>query len=129
MTKEDLILRLSESNYQYDNKKLLGWVRALPNYKKSDPNVLKIGDVFMHPIFNHPYVLLQCNKGVWVCTLLTSNGELTEVLCKCESRFFYDSYISKVLFTITEPFGSFMGVYENNVQLREIKNELKQIFK
>jgi len=125
MEKKELYDKVLDGDY--DTKKLLGWINSLPNTRMSPPDKIKKGDVFMHPIYKHPYVFLEKKDDRWLCTTLTSNGEFEEVLCKGNSRFFKDSYIVKILFTVTTPIGSFMGVFDNNTQLNKVTKQLKEI--
>lgn len=132
MTKDVLLQKINDSRYQYDKTQLNSWVRALPSRAKISPSVIKAGDVFMHPMFMHPmfmhpYVFLKKVDDYWICTLLTSNGEFEEVLCQCNSRFFGDSYITKILFTTTEVIGGFMCVYDNKTQLDRVLKDLQKI--
>lgn len=99
----------------------------LPYNNKTAPSVYKEGDVLMHPIFKHPYVLLEDKGAYWACALLTSNPTCSEVLEVCQSRFFTNSYFTRVLLTVEKPYGSFIYPYENKEHLEEIKNKLKQI--
>jgi len=122
MTKEFIKEKIQSGNF--DNNKLLKWIDCLPTARCNKPTKIKKGDVFMHPVFRHPYVFLKKNEDAWVCTILTHNGDFEQVLEQCNSRFFHDSYISKVLFTIGEPVGSFMGVYDNTKQLNSAYNKL-----
>lgn len=92
------------------------------------PTQFKKGDVLMHPIFKHPYVLLDKKKVGWICGLLTTEPTCSELLQKCESRFFNESYFTKVLFTVSEPNGNFMFPFENNKQLADILLKLKITF-
>ena len=60
--------------------------------KKNIPTVYKKGDVLMHPIFNHPYILLEKKEEHWLCCLVTSEETCPEILeaCKCiVSRFVF----------------------------------------
>lgn len=114
---------------KYDQVKLLAWVECLPSTTtKVKPATNKIGDVFMHPIFGHPYVLLKNIEDSWICTLLTSESTCPEVLEECKSRFFPFSYITKALFTASSLQGSFMGVFDNKSQLTKVHKQLKEIF-
>jgi len=92
------------------------------------PTQFKKGDVLMHPIFKHPYVLLDKKKVGWVCGLLTTDPTCSELLEKCDSRFFNESYFTKVLFTVAEPNGHFMFPFENSKQLASILLKLKITF-
>ena len=96
--------------------------------KKKVPSKYKKGDTLMHPIFKHPYVLLEKKAGSWVCGLLTSEPTCPEILEKTDSRFFLDEYFTKVIFTTKEPIGTFMYPFENNKQLKSVLQQLKQIF-
>lgn len=113
-----------------DKNQLLGWLQAMPSTEiKPKPTVNKVGDVYMHNIFKHPYVLLAKNGEEWVCGLLTSEATCSEMLEQCSSRFFGNNYFTKALFTANEINGSFLGVYENPKHLKKILSDLKNIFK
>ncbi len=96
--------------------------------KKKVPSKFKKGDTLMHPIFRHPYVLLEKKGGFWICGLLTSEPTCTEILEKTDSRFFSDEYFTKVMFTTKDPIGTFMYPFENPKQLKSVLIQLKQIF-
>lgn len=122
------LLELIESR-DIDKVKLRCWVGQLPN-RVSKPTKNKVGDVFMHPIFKHPYILLEKSNSGWICGIITHNGDFEEVLGKCCSRFFSDGYFTKVIFTVSDnPVGSFQGVYDNNRHLKSVCLKLKEIFK
>jgi len=130
MKKCYIIEKINSDDYIFDPIKLTSWLDCLPKTRHLEaPTTIKAGDVFMHPIFKHPYVVMRRKKGVSICCLLTSNGDFKEVLCKCSSRFFSESYITKTLFTLNESIGDFMGVYDNNSHLKKcyqnILEELK----
>jgi len=130
MQKSELLDKVKAMN-TLDKDKILGWVNALPalnsdNYK---PNELRIGDVFMHPIFLHPYVLLAKKDSAWICCLLTTEASCPEVLDACQSRFFAKSFITKVLFTSHDVSGKFLCVYNNNKHLKIVLSELRKILK
>ena len=97
--------------------------------KKKVPTKFKKGDVLMHPIFRHPYVLLENKAGSWICGLLTSEPKCPNILEKTESRFFVEEYFTRVMFieTATPP-GTYMYPFENPKQLKSVLNQLKQIF-
>lgn len=96
--------------------------------KKKVPTKYKKGDTLMHPIFRHPYVLLEKKGGSWVCGLLTSEPNCSEILEKADSRFFQEEYFTKVIFTTKDPIGTFMYPFENAKQLKSVLQQLKQIF-
>lgn len=124
MDKQLLIEKVKEKKYSHEQ--LLGWVNALPgspNFRK--PSVHKVGDVFMHSVFKHPYILLKKGKDGWICGLFTSEENCPEISEACQSRFFNGSYITKALFTTSEITGSFLGVYYNNLHLRECYKNIK----
>lgn len=127
MTKDEIIEKVNNTeNLKKD--KLLGWLRSLPSRTNIIPQRNKIGDVYMHPVFLHPYVLLKKKGDIWLCTLLTSEDECVEILTKCDSRFFYDSFVTKAIFTVSEIKGSYMGIYDNTTQLKKIRKELTDLF-
>jgi len=130
MTKIELLEKVTNLPIDKANKdKILGWVKVLPrDGASSKPVRNKKGDVHMHPIFGHPYVLLAKKNGYWVCCLMTSESTCSEILEPCESRFYPVNFITKTLITVNVPVGSFMSVYENNKQLASIYSKLKSIF-
>ena len=113
-----------------DKQQLLGWLQAMPSTEtKPKPILNKVGDVYMHSIFKHPYVLLHKKGEEWICGLLTTEPTCTEILEQCESRFFGTNFFTKSIFTVNEINGAFLGVYENTKHLKKITNDLKAIFK
>jgi hypothetical protein len=115
---------------EYSQQQLLSWISALPgSTTRVKPTDFQKGDVLMHPVFKHPYVLLEKKKDYWICGLLTTETECEEILLKCESRFFPDSYFTRVIFTSAEPIGTWMNTYDNTKHIRVVLNNLKSIFK
>jgi hypothetical protein len=100
-----------------------------PTPKKNVPSTYKKGDVLMHPIFQHPYILLEQKEGMWLCGLITSEKTCTEILEPCKSRFFEDGFFTRTIFTTTEPIGRFMYTFENARQVNSLLKKLKSIFK
>ena len=96
--------------------------------KKNIPTVYKKGDVLMHPIFQHPYILLEKTDKYWLCALITSEPTCAEILEPCKSRFFADGFITRTMFTTVDPIGRFMYPYENARQLNSVIKTLKGIF-
>lgn len=112
-----------------DKQKILGWCMALRGTVASQtPTKYKKGDVFMHPIFKHPYVLMEFKNNQWICGLLTTEKECSEILEPCKSRFFSNSYFTKVMFTVQEPVGAFGNVFENTRQINSVLKQLKLVF-
>jgi hypothetical protein len=98
-----------------------------PYNKKTNPTEFRVGDVLMHPVFKHPYVLLEDKGEYWACALLTTDPTCSEVLEICQSRFFPESHFTRVVLTVKKPYGSFIYPYDNTEHLEEVKNKLKQI--
>ena len=98
-----------------------------PAPKKNIPTKYKKGDVLMHPVFQHPYILLENKKDYWVCCLITSESNCPEILEPCKSRFFDSNFITRTLFTTVEPIGRFMYPYENPRQLNSVLKKIKDI--
>lgn len=97
--------------------------------KKKIPTKFKKGDVLMHPIFKHPYVLLASKKGEWVCGLLTSEPKCPNILEKAESRFFIEEYFTRVIFIESKtPPGTYMYPFDNPKQIKSILEKLKLTF-
>ena len=112
-----------------DRDKIIAWVDSLPTLSsKVMPSEHKVGDVFMHPIFQHPYVLMSKHKAHWVCGMITSEADCAEILEPCQSRFYQNNFFTKIIFTVEKPIGGFMSTYENNYHLRTVYKQLKQIF-
>lgn len=116
---------------EYDKDRLIGWITSMPGsiIPKPKPNSFKPGDVLRHPIFHHPYVLLEKNEDSWICGLLTTDADCAEILEKCNSRFYRESYFTKVIFTESDTRGMFHGVFENKTQLTRVLKSLKTTFK
>lgn len=126
MLKGELIDKIKSNNYSHEQ--LLGWVNALPgSITSSKPDEWRKGDVLMHKVFKHPYVLIKKEKDGWVCSLLTSEEDCPEILEACNSRFFSKNFITKALFTTSEIQGSFLGTYNNNKHLKEVYNKIKEL--
>jgi hypothetical protein len=126
MDKSILLQKLAEKKYTHDQ--LVSWVNSLPGTsKRAKPIEFKVGDVCMHPVFAHPYVLLEKTDTGWICALITSEEKCTEILEVCKSRFFSDNYITKVLFTSADPQGAFIAPFDNNTQLKSVHKKLKKI--
>lgn len=123
----DFIIEKLE-NGEPSKEKILGWLRAMPAAAaKKKPVEYRVGDVFMHTIFNHPYVLLEKKGDMWICGLLTSEETCTEILCETSSRFFVENYFTRALFTVIIPTGTFYGVYDNKRHLSSVLKKLKKM--
>ena len=99
-----------------------------PTPKKNVPTTYKKGDVLMHPVFQHPYILLEKKDEFWLCCLITSEPTCNEILEPCKSRFFDDNFITRTMFTTVDPVGRFMYPYENSRQLNLVSKKLKSLF-
>jgi len=131
MDKTILLEKLKEEKKtkEINIDRIISWVTCLPSSTVNrKPIRYRVGDVFMHPIFQHPYILLEKKDNVWVCGLLTSESKCPEILEKTKSRFFPNSYITKTLFTASEIQGSFLNMYNNAKHLKEVRIKLKSIF-
>jgi hypothetical protein len=126
MDKDILLLKLKDKNYTHEQ--LMAWVISMPSSgEKRKPTIYKVGDVLMHPVFKHPYILLSKRKDFWVCGLFTSEESFPDILEPCESRFFTNSFIVKSLFTTTEVHGMFMNPYCNDKHLKSVLIKLKTL--
>jgi hypothetical protein len=128
MDKKQLSEKVKKGNYTPEQ--LLNWIQCLPGSSGTHkPTKNKVGDVYMHPVFMHPYVLLEKKKdGIWICGLLTSDEKYEQILEPCISRFFISSFFTKTLFTLSSPIGAYCNVYDNNPHLKRVIKELKSIF-
>lgn len=99
-----------------------------PTPKKNIPTQYKKGDVLMHPVFQHPYILLEKKSEYWLCALITSEENCPEILEPCKSRFFADGFITRTMFTTVDPIGRFMYPFENVRQVNSVAKKLKSLF-
>lgn len=130
MDKVQLLEKLKSSKDLPSREQLIGWVTSLPGTVATrKPTKSKVGDVYMHPIFQHPYVLLEKRETHWLCGLLTTESKCPEILEPTKSRFFDGQYFTKTLFTASEIVGSWANTYENPKHIKEIREKLKSIFK
>ncbi len=129
MDKSELIKKLENlGSTPLVKEKVLSWIRCLPGTSGNrNPVKFKRGDVCMHSVFNHPYVLLRETKEGWICVLLTSEEKCSEVLEKATSRFFNEAYFTKCILTVASP-TRFMNPFENPKQINSIEKRLKEIF-
>lgn len=132
MDKHTLLTKINslQGLNQPEKDKILGWASSLPNLtSKVTPSEYKAGDVLMHPVFLHPYVLFEKQKDHWICGLITSEQSCAEILEACQSRFFTNNFFTKVIFSVKEPVGFFMSPYENKIHLTKVHKELSKIFR
>lgn len=128
MDKQLLLKKLKEGNP--DKKKIIAWVENLPEtVGRIKPTFPIRGDVYMHPIFKHPYVLLKHVGGQWKCGLLTTESKCNEILEPAQSRLFKDNYFTKTLFTQEDIQGGYISNYEHHAHLTQVYRKLKKIFK
>lgn len=112
---------------KYTQEQLMAWIGCLPGATSTrKPSFNKVGDVYMHPIFKHPYILLERQGNIWVCGLMTSESKCPEILEQCRSRFF-EGYITRTLFTASEIQGSFLNNYDNTRHLKKVLIKLREI--
>jgi hypothetical protein len=129
MDKATLIKTIKEAKEMPSKDKLLAWIACLPGTSSvRKPAKNRVGDVYMHPIFQHPYVLLENRKTYWVCGLLTSESKCPEILEPVQSRFF-EGYFTKTLFTATELTGPWINVYDNRKHLKSVLTKLRDCLK
>lgn len=127
MDKIILLEKINKGNYT--EQQLKAWVGCLPGTSfNRKPKFNKVGDIYMHPIFNHPYILLAKREGHWICGLITSEINCTEILEPCKSRFIV-GYFTNALFTVSEINGSFINVYDNTKHLKKLLIKLVEVFK
>ena len=127
MDKEFIIEKIKKG--EKDPNRIIAWLNCLPAVTSRKPAKVKSGDVFMHPIFKHPYVILEIKGSSFVCGLMTSEPLCTEILEECQSRFFTGRFFTKVIFTVESPEDhTFLNVFENSKQLKSIRKTLKEIF-
>ena len=125
MDKVTLIEKIKSKNYTHEQ--LMSWVGCLPGSSTNrKPSFNKVGDVYMHPVFQHPYILLEKIGEYWVCGLMTSESKFPDILEQCRSRFF-EGYFTKTLFTASEIHGSFLNNYDNIRHLKKVIEKLRKI--
>jgi hypothetical protein len=127
MDKNILLEKIKKRNYSHEE--LEKWIQCLPSSnEKRRPKFNKVGDVYMHSQFQHPYVLLEKREGFWICGLVTSESKCPEILEKCRSRFI-QGYLTKTIFTASEITGSFINNYDNTRHLKKVLIKLREILK
>ncbi len=127
MNKKELISKIE--NGSYNKVQLLGWVNTLPSeVRVNRPSRIKIGDVFMHPIFGHPVVLCKRVQDTWYGIMLTSTPSCDVMLEPCQSRFFNNSYFTSTMTGFKEMPRMFMGVYDNNTHLNEVYKKVNKLY-
>lgn len=124
MDRETLIQRIKEKKYTHEE--LLKWIPQLPSRVK--PIYHKVGDVHFHPIFKHPLIILKKVKSGWLCGLLTTEVDCPEIIEPCQSRFFDNSFFTKVLFITPEIKGGYITVYDNPKHLKKVTTKLFEEF-
>lgn len=128
VSKEELKRVLNDIQNRVTENKVTDALVGGPK-KKKIPTKFKKGDVLMHPVFKHPYVLLASKKGEWICGLLTSEPKCPNILEKAESRFFAEEYFTRVMFIETKtPPGTYMYPFDNPKQIKSILEKLKLTF-
>ena len=148
MRKEDLVKKLKDNSggVQHTKDQIINWILQLdltehtsvagkvektpppPPKQTRKPMRNKVGDVYMHGAFKHPYVLLEKKDGYWLAGLLSTEPTCNEILEPCRSRFFPDSFITRTMFTVTDTLGIFMNTYDNTPHLKKVTAKLKTIF-
>lgn len=124
MNKEILLEKIKSKGYNH--QQLVSWVTCLPqDAAKVKPKKPKKGDVYFHPTFGHPCVLLEKKGESWVAGLLTSEPTCAEIAVECKLRFF-EGWFTKAIFTCQAEPSNFRGVYENPKHLKEVLQILKR---
>ena len=128
MNKDEILQKVKDKKYTHEQ--LVSWLNSLPvSPEKRKPIEYKVGDVIMHGVFQHPYILLKKRKNDWLCGLFTTEETFPDILESCQSRFFSESYFVKSLFTATKIEGTFINTYGNSRHLSEVLKKLKEIIK
>ena len=127
MDKVTLLEKIKKGGY--NQQQLESWVGCLPGSSTNrKPSFNKVGDVYMHTVFHHPYILLEKRDGFWICGLITSESKCPEILEECRSRFF-EGFITKTIFTASDIQGSFLNNYDNTRHLKKVLIKLRQLLK
>jgi hypothetical protein len=128
MNKDEILQKINSKKYTHEQ--LVSWLNCLPvSNERRKPIEYKVGDVIMHGVFKHPYILLKKRKNEWLCGLFTTEENFPDILESCQSRFFINSYFVKSIFTATKIEGAFINTYGNNRHLTEVFKKLKEIIK
>lgn len=127
MNKKELIRLLSSDKFSLKNA--LKWAEALEGkYSYNNISVVKVGDVYMHKGLRHPYIILKKVKSGYLCGLITSDKDCSEILFKGESRFNDEIYFTKTLIHQSIHNDPFMFIYENKKDIRRLLKELTNLF-
>ncbi len=126
MNKSELLQNITTKSY--NKVQLIEMVKKLPGSSKPrlKPTTPKIGDVYMHSVFNHPVVLCKKQGQMWYGIMLTTESKCESLLEPCQSRFFTNSYITTTI-TSFKKMPMFLGTYDNNKHIREVYKRIKSI--
>lgn len=127
MDKSDIIEKIK--NKDYTEEKLIAWIQCIPGSSATrKPTKTKIGDVFVHPVFRHPYVVIGKKKKDYICVLMTTESSFEGIIEPCNSRFFPGNYFTSTVFKTSEIAGAWANTFDNPKQLTKIREIIKEIF-
>jgi len=128
MNKTQIIEKIEAG--EKDINKIKTWINCLPNFcRKQTPKNIRIGDVYFKGELGHPILILGKREDLFLCVLFTTENTTPGIICKANSRFFYDSYITSTILLTRVDMNKFVGVYENRKHITEIKKLLKKTIK
>lgn len=127
-TKDTIINSLNKDNY--GKKEVIHLITHMSS-RLHCPDIIKKGDVYISTHFKpRPHVIIKvCKDKVYSIPLTTTNNEF--VLCKCNSRFFTESYFSNQLTMVKISYfkNNFIGIYDNTRHLNKVIIQLVEHIK
>ena len=93
-------------------------------------NKLKVGDVINSKLL-HPALIIKIKGNLVVTVLLTTEETTPNILFKCNSRFYPNSYITTTISVTNLEIACsyFRSVYDCNSDIKLIKAQLKAFYK
>lgn len=121
--------KISKHKSGLEHREILHMLNTLKIGKNVNPTTFKVGDVFMHAGLRHPAVILKISNDFVDAVILTTEESCTNILMKCNSRFYADSYFTATISRSNLEHIQLHGVYDNIVDIKEVKKLLKQYYK
>jgi len=129
LTKEQFLLVLD--NNELNVKQIKTIINSMKfNQICQQTNELKIGDIVTCRL-RHPSLVIKIKNNLVYSVLLTTEETTEGILMKSNSRFFTTSYLTNtvVVHSLTDSISRFIGLYDNNKDIIEIKKKLKEFYK
>lgn len=127
LTKSEAI-DIARTKEKWTSKELVMMVSTLKSVGLQT-DTIKVGDI--HAALGHPAVVFKVYQDLAYSVLITSDDTCLSIIKKCNSRFFPNSYLTGTIIVSSKEkaLASLFKIYDNNKELRWLKNYLKNIYK